>query len=154
MFTEDDSSYCVDISSTKDGKFITVNSNSRTTSEEGTCLYNFPFSSHVSKFLLLAYLNLGGFIQVFVIDASNPQEGLRRLCKRVPGVQYFVEHHGGFFYVLTNASLSEDKELSTGNYYLGRVRVEDAHLNNWQVNYVFFCPDMHDCISTRFPLLL
>lgn len=43
VFTEDDSSYCVDISSTKDGKFITVNSNSRTSSEEGTCLYNFIF---------------------------------------------------------------------------------------------------------------
>ncbi|KAI8539336.1 hypothetical protein RHMOL_Rhmol09G0174400 [Rhododendron molle] len=71
-------------------------------------------------------------MQVYVIDASNPQDGLRRLCKRVPGVQYFVEHHCGFFYVLTNASLSEDKDLSTGTYYLGRVRVEDTHWNNWQ----------------------
>ncbi|KAF7132771.1 hypothetical protein RHSIM_Rhsim09G0121600 [Rhododendron simsii] len=69
---------------------------------------------------------------VYVIDASNPQNGLRRLCKRVPGVQFFVEHHCGFFYVLTNASLGEDKDLSTGTYYLGRVRVEDMHLNNWQ----------------------
>lgn len=43
VFTEDDSSYCVDITSTKDGKFITVNSNSRTSSEEGTCPYNFLF---------------------------------------------------------------------------------------------------------------
>ncbi|XP_058183759.1 uncharacterized protein LOC131301459 [Rhododendron vialii] len=102
VFTEDDSSYCVDITSTKDGKFITVNSNSRTSSE------------------------------VYVIDASNPQDGLRRLCKRVPGVQFFVEHHCGFFYVLTNASLGEDKDFSTGTYYLGRVRVEDMHLNNWQ----------------------
>lgn len=43
VFTEDDSSYCVDITSTKDDKFITVNSNSRTSSEEGTCPYNFLF---------------------------------------------------------------------------------------------------------------
>lgn len=35
IFTETDSSYCVDITSTKDGRFITVNSNSRTSSEEG-----------------------------------------------------------------------------------------------------------------------
>lgn len=35
IFTEADSSFCVDITSTKDGKFITVNSNSRTSSEEG-----------------------------------------------------------------------------------------------------------------------
>ncbi|PSR88196.1 Protease [Actinidia chinensis var. chinensis] len=102
VFTENDSSFFVDIASTKDGKFITVNSNSRTSSE------------------------------VYTIDASNPQDGLQKLRKRVPGVKYFVEHHCGFFYILTNASLSEDKELSTGNYYLGRLRVEDTHLDNWQ----------------------
>lgn len=33
LFVENDSSFCVDIASTKDGKFITVNSNSRTSSE-------------------------------------------------------------------------------------------------------------------------
>lgn len=36
VFTESDSRFCVDITSTKDGKFITMNSNSRTSSEEGT----------------------------------------------------------------------------------------------------------------------
>lgn len=34
VFTERDSSFCVDITTTKDGKFVTVNSNSRTSSEE------------------------------------------------------------------------------------------------------------------------
>lgn len=37
IFNESDSSYCVDITTTKDGKFITVNSNSRSSSEEGLC---------------------------------------------------------------------------------------------------------------------
>lgn len=37
LFTEDNLSCCVDIASTKDGKFITINSNSRTSSEEGLC---------------------------------------------------------------------------------------------------------------------
>ncbi|WOK92033.1 hypothetical protein Cni_G00724 [Canna indica] len=37
LFTEKDMSCCVDITSTKDGKFITINSNSRTSSEEGLC---------------------------------------------------------------------------------------------------------------------
>ncbi|KAK7275035.1 hypothetical protein RIF29_16141 [Crotalaria pallida] len=41
VFTESDSSFCVDITSTKDGKFITVNSNSRTSSEEGTYISTF-----------------------------------------------------------------------------------------------------------------
>lgn len=43
VFTESDSSFCVDITNTKDGKFITVNSNSRTSSEEGICLVHFTF---------------------------------------------------------------------------------------------------------------
>lgn len=34
LFTEDDLSCCVDIASTKDGKYITINSNSRSSSEE------------------------------------------------------------------------------------------------------------------------
>lgn len=41
LYTENDLGCCVDITSTKDGKFITVNSNSRTTSEEGYCLIFF-----------------------------------------------------------------------------------------------------------------
>ncbi|KAL8249696.1 hypothetical protein R6Q59_006564 [Mikania micrantha] len=39
VYTEKDSRFCVDITNTKDGKFITVNSNSRTSSEEGTYLH-------------------------------------------------------------------------------------------------------------------
>lgn len=35
IFTEHDLNYCVDITSTKDSKYITINSNSRTSSEEG-----------------------------------------------------------------------------------------------------------------------
>lgn len=35
LFTENDRSCCVDITSTKDDNFITINSNSRTSSEEG-----------------------------------------------------------------------------------------------------------------------
>ena len=152
VFTEKDSSFFADIASTKDGKFITVNSNSRTSSEEGTCLSHFNFLMCL-KMSSPCILNLSGSIQVYTIDASNPQDGLRRLRKRVPGVKYFVEHHSGFFYILTNASLSEDKELSTGNYYLGRLRVEDTHLDNWQVNFIFFCAsflfDVGACVGKR-----
>lgn len=46
VFTESNSSFCVDITSTKDGKFITVNSNSRTSSEEGIYLVHFAFLSN------------------------------------------------------------------------------------------------------------
>ncbi|XP_010261180.1 PREDICTED: uncharacterized protein LOC104600060 [Nelumbo nucifera] len=102
IFTESDSSCCVDITTTKDGKFITVNSNSRTSSE------------------------------VYILDASKPHSGLRRVRKRVPGVQYFLEHHYGYFYILTNAPLREDADLFDRGYYLTRCKAGDIQLSTWQ----------------------
>ncbi|KAL3631269.1 hypothetical protein CASFOL_024253 [Castilleja foliolosa] len=96
IFTENDSRFCVDITSTKDGKFVTVNSNSRTSSEE-----------------------------VYVINASKPKDGLQRFCKRVSGVQYFLEHHSKYFYLLTNAPTCKDKKFSGDGYYLARCRDDD-----------------------------
>lgn len=43
IFTEGDMNYCVDITNTKDGKYITINSNSRTSSEEGLIYQSFHF---------------------------------------------------------------------------------------------------------------
>ncbi|KAJ7943291.1 protease 2 [Quillaja saponaria] len=111
VFTESDSNFCLDITSTKDGKFITVNSNSRTSSE------------------------------VYLIDAANPLGDLQRIRKRVSGVQYFLEHHYGLFYILTNAPLPENKNWSGEDYYLVRCRVEDIESTNWQ-NIIFPSEDM------------
>ncbi|KAF3671552.1 putative cytosolic sulfotransferase 12-like [Capsicum annuum] len=86
LFVENDSGFCVDIASTKDGKFITV----------------------------------------YVINATNLQTGIQRFCKRVSGVQYFLEHHHGFFYVLTNSrNVGEESSPSSGEYYLARCPVEN-----------------------------
>lgn len=49
LFVENDSSFCVDIASTKDGKFITVNSNSRTSSEAR----NLPLTRHRYFFVVV-----------------------------------------------------------------------------------------------------
>ncbi|XP_050223257.1 uncharacterized protein LOC126673230 [Mercurialis annua] len=108
VFTESDLSFCVDITSTKDGKFITVNSNSRTSSE------------------------------VYVIEAANPLHGLQRVHKRVSGVQYFLEHHSGSFYILTNAPLSG---WNGENYYLATCQVEDIQTRKWQ-NIILPSEDM------------
>ncbi|XP_019180071.1 PREDICTED: uncharacterized protein LOC109175287 [Ipomoea nil] len=103
LFTENDSNFCLDIASTKDGKFITMNSNSRTSSE------------------------------VYFINATNPQTGLKKFCNRVSGVQYFLEHHRGYFYVLTNAPIIDDMALpESGNFYLARCRVENSQSTNLQ----------------------
>lgn len=59
---------------------------------------------------------------------------LQRLCKRASGVQYFVEHHYGLFYILTNAPMPEGK-WSGDDYYLVKCRFEDIESAKWQVMF-------------------
>ncbi|KAG2322656.1 hypothetical protein Bca4012_057352 [Brassica carinata] len=108
VFSERDPSFCVDITSTKDGKFVTINSNSRTSSE------------------------------VYIVNAEKPLAGLRRARERVPGVKCFLEHHNGFFYILTNAPTNDTSEWSGEGYYLSRCLVEEVESSEWQS---VFCPD-------------
>ncbi|EPS64779.1 hypothetical protein M569_09999, partial [Genlisea aurea] len=119
VFTEDDSRFCMDITSTKDGKFITLNSNSRTSSE------------------------------VYVISAANPRAGLRRFCKRKDGVQFFLEHHCGTFYALTNASTSDYENNSDSGYYLALYRDEELESTNLKGRIMpgdnIFLEDMDIC---------
>ncbi|XP_010415530.1 PREDICTED: uncharacterized protein LOC104701531 [Camelina sativa] len=108
VFTEKDSSFCVDITTTKDGKFVTINSNSRTSSE------------------------------VYIVNADKPMANLRRTRERVPGVQCFLEHHNGFFYILTNSPSNATSEWSGEGYYLTRCLVEELEASDWQI---VFCPN-------------
>ncbi|XP_044491388.1 protease 2 isoform X2 [Mangifera indica] len=87
VFSERDSNFCVDITSTKDG----------------------------------------------ICDrCSRPIRWLHKVHKRVSGVQYFLEHHYGLFYILTNAPLGENEGSLVGNYYLTTCQVEEMHSANWQ----------------------
>ncbi|KAH9301184.1 hypothetical protein KI387_012767, partial [Taxus chinensis] len=101
LFEENDKSCCVDIASTKDCQFIIINSNSRTSSE------------------------------VYFMDSTDIATGLQRIRRRETGVQYFVEHHHGFFYILTNAPLGDIKVVME-NYYLARCSVCNIGSNEWQ----------------------
>ncbi|CAK7326421.1 unnamed protein product [Dovyalis caffra] len=144
VFTESNSSFCVDITNTKDGKFITVNSNSRTSSEEGIHLVHFAFLSHdifISVFVMLRLTSYAVYLQVYVIDATNPLDGLQKVRERVSGVRYFLEHHYGVFYILTNAPLSESEDQSDRNYYLAQCQVEDIQSSDWQ-NFILPSEDM------------
>ncbi|EOA34106.1 hypothetical protein CARUB_v10021611mg [Capsella rubella] len=122
VFTERDSSFCVDITTTKDGKFVTINSNSRTSSEELTCFE----------------LSIAFSFLVYIVNADKPMADLRRTRARVPGVQCFFEHHNGFFYILTNSPSNAISEWSGEGYYLTRCLVEELEASNWQI---VFCPD-------------
>lgn len=73
-------------------------------------------------------------LQAYIIDASNPLNRLQKIRERTSHVQYFLEHHYGFFYILTNAPLSE-KEWSGEGYYLSRCRVKDIKSARWEVSF-------------------
>uniref|UniRef100_A0A8I6YGP8 Prolyl endopeptidase n=1 Tax=Hordeum vulgare subsp. vulgare TaxID=112509 RepID=A0A8I6YGP8_HORVV len=92
VFMEDDVNCCVDITSTKDFKYITV----------------------------------------YVMESGNVREGLWPVQKRTNKVQYFLEHHNGFFYILTNAPL-KDTGTTVEGYYLARRRAEKSLMDKWQV---------------------
>lgn len=136
VFTEEDVNCCVDITSTKDFKYMTVNSNTRTSSEEG---FFIPFlipNALRNIYLLLFCIDLSYFLlirlQVFVMESDNVREGLWPIRKRVDKVQYFLEHHNGFFYILTNAPVN-DTEMTNEGYYLARCRAEKSLVDRWQV---------------------
>jgi hypothetical protein len=90
-----------------------------------------PFAYILNYYILLLCL------QVFVIESDNLREGLLPIRKRVDKVQHFLEHHNGFFYILTNAPVN-DTETTTKGYYLARCRAEKSLVDRWQVS-LFLC---------------
>uniref|UniRef100_A0A0E0QSR0 Prolyl endopeptidase n=1 Tax=Oryza rufipogon TaxID=4529 RepID=A0A0E0QSR0_ORYRU len=71
-------------------------------------------------------------IIVYVMESGHVRGGLWPVQKRSDKVQYFLEHHNGFFYILTNAPL-EGTETANGGYYLARCRAEKSEMDKWQV---------------------
>lgn len=66
-------------------------------------------------------------MQVYLVDARNPGGGVRIVEPRRSEVEYFVEHHDGFLYILTNAGPSP-------NYRLVRCPVQTPASKHWEVN--------------------
>ena len=79
LFMENDERFFVDISKTKDKRFICINSNSRSCSEVSLVDAEFDFRQNDSL------------------------PALKLVCKRQPGIEYYVDHHKDHFYIVTNA---------------------------------------------------
>ncbi|KAG0336942.1 hypothetical protein BG000_006005 [Podila horticola] len=79
VYQEDDDSIFVDVGSTKDQKFVTINGNSLSSSEVRVLDAGHDFSS-------------GTLPELTVI---SPRE---------EGVEYYVDHHDDHYYILTNAN--------------------------------------------------
>ncbi len=55
-------------------------------------------------------------LQVTVLDAHDPWHAKPILVQaREQGVQYFLEHHGGHFYIMTNACEGEEMCIVRAN---------------------------------------
>ncbi|NWS09789.1 PPCEL protein, partial [Pachyramphus minor] len=81
VYTEQDARFFVDIYLTKDRRFLTINSNSKTTSE------------------------------VWLVDCSNPFELPALVQARTKGVIYHIEHRNDELYILTTYGEPEEYKL-------------------------------------------
>ncbi|XP_078261963.1 prolyl endopeptidase-like isoform X3 [Rhinoraja longicauda] len=81
VYKENDTRFFVELTCTKDGKFITINSNSKNSSE------------------------------VWLIDRMHPLEAPMVVQERLPELIYHVEHWKKQLYILTNFAATKDYEL-------------------------------------------
>ncbi|RHZ49011.1 hypothetical protein Glove_535g20 [Diversispora epigaea] len=102
IFEEKDQSAFVDITYTKDKSFIMINSNTFISSEVQF------FDAHH--------------------DISMGKPNLTLIEARVPGLEYYVDHHNGYFYILTNAD-------DTKNFKLVRSSLANFGRKNWETIY-------------------
>ncbi|KAI8976952.1 prolyl oligopeptidase family-domain-containing protein, partial [Pilobolus umbonatus] len=84
VYEELDDTVFVDITSTKDGRYVTINANSLSSSEVRVIPTHHDFSTPAP------------------IQLIKP---------RVPGVEYYVDHHDDTFYILTNADHARNFKL-------------------------------------------
>lgn len=73
------------------------------------------------------------------MDAENPGGIPQRVEQRRSGIEYFVEHHCGFLYILTNSALCH-------NYRLVRCPVQTPTSKYWEVMSLIA---MHACIKSE-----
>ncbi|KAK9864098.1 hypothetical protein WJX84_007913 [Apatococcus fuscideae] len=98
IYIENDARFFVQLTQTKDHNLLLVNSNSKTSSE------------------------------VHVLDAGRPWESqLTCVQPRQEGLEYFVEHHEGWLYILTNQGQPGQE------YCLCIVPLARPYCRNWQI---------------------
>eukprot|EP00891_Asterochloris_glomerata_P004781 jgi/Astpho2/4781/fgenesh1_pg.00067_%23_227_t len=109
------------LSSSLDGKFVTINSNSKTSSE---VVHEFvaAFPS-VSPKLCWEHLGTSGtalieaavvlwLLQVWLLRTDDPSGQPAIVQPRTPGLEYFVSHHAGQLLIVTNAGGAADYKLT------------------------------------------
>jgi oligopeptidase B len=94
VYYEADSTFWLSVSRTRSRKYLIIDTGSRTSSE------------------------------VYYLDANTPADRFRLIQPRMKEIEYYVEHHGAQFYILTN----EDAE----NYKVMVVSADNPSKDNWK----------------------
>ncbi|CAG8682442.1 12057_t:CDS:10, partial [Funneliformis mosseae] len=104
IYEDYDKSSFVDITVTRDKSFIAINSNSFSTSE----------------------------VRIFDAyhDFSKGIPELKLIEPRSSGLEYYVDHHNGFLYILTNSA-------NTRNFKLVRASLDNCNKRNWETIFSF-----------------
>ncbi|NXS78104.1 PPCEL protein, partial [Erpornis zantholeuca] len=107
VYTEQDARFFVDLYCTKDRRFLTINSNSKTTSE------------------------------VWLVDCRHPFESPALVQARTTGVIYHIEHRRDQLYILTTyGEPAEYKAILTDNYiHRSNLDTYCSGKENWQLVY-------------------
>ncbi len=92
LYQEDDPKYSLELFKTRSRKYIVLHVASKTTVEER------------------------------YIEADNPRGDIKILSPRTPGVEYYLEHQGKYFYILTNQNAV--------NFKVVRASIKDS--GKWQ----------------------
>ncbi|TYZ68773.1 hypothetical protein PybrP1_001878 [[Pythium] brassicae (nom. inval.)] len=85
VYAEPDDSFFVDVSQTKDGRFVLINCNSKTTSE------------------------------IHALASDDARAAPRLLRAREPGTAYFADHAGDRFFIVTNADDAANYKIVTAS---------------------------------------
>ena len=122
------------LSSSLDAKFVTINSNSKTSSE---VIDRFMAAVlGVSPKLCWEHMGTSGMalinaaavlwlLQVWLLRTDDPSSPPAIVQPRSPGLEYFVSHHAGHLLIVTNAE-------GAANYKLAAAPVGSAGMGAWQ----------------------
>ncbi len=83
VYEETDPAYYLNVSKTRDKRYILLESSTHTTNE------------------------------IYFLDADNPSDSLRIFARRLPEVEYYIVHQGDRFFILTNEDAENFKLLKT-----------------------------------------
>ena len=110
LFTENDDRYWMWVSSSKSRDYIFLGLGSKITSE------------------------------IYFVSADKPDDNFKLIKKREQGVEYYLDHHGDYFYIITNKNAV--------NYKIMRTNVNNYREYNWET----FIPHNKNVYITDFEL--